>query len=488
MKTFKKLFSLFTIVALLFAMTLSVNAATVSIDGELDGHTFGYYQILTGTQVAGDPSLGTPTWGLGINSDTFLDEVTTDVDGFAGVTDAATFAAELAKSSDNSAIAEQVAKIAYKHVKGTATEITAETTTIAAGYYLIVDTTKNLEEGDAKNAALLQVTEKENIVIGNKTTKPTIEKTVNGKKSDDAYIGETVVMELVATIPSMHHYDTYKVIITDDAQDTFAAPSNMQIKLAGTNTNGDDVEVEVTTADKTVTDPDFTITIDDVKALAEAGGLDVSKEVRIVATYNTSLKATADLGNDGNINKVKLTYSAEPNSDETNDTAEKVVYVFSYQLEGTKVDGTNQSKKLSGAKFVLKNSEGKYYKDTDGVVSWVDVEDDATKMITENDGIFTFKGIDQGTYTLVELTPPVGYNKAADQSVVISAELSDTAITSLTNGTLTDGKVAINVLNYKGATLPETGGMGTTMLYIVGAALVVSAGVVLVSKKRMAEK
>ena len=115
-------------------------------------------------------------------------------------------------------------------------------------------------------------------------------------------------------------------------------------------------------------------------------------------------------------------------------------------------------------------------------------EDDATVMTSDENGIFTFKGIDQGTYTLVELTPPGGYNKAPDQTVVISAELSDTAITSLTNGTLDDGKVSINVLNYKGATLPETGGTGTTMLYIVGAVLVVGAGVVLVSKKRMAKK
>ena len=494
----KKLLSLLAVIAMVFAMTLSVNAATVSVDGELDGHTFGYYQILSGTQVAGDPSIGTPTWGSGINSTEFLDEIVSNVDGFAGVTDAATFASKLSESADHSAIAEQVAKIAYKHVVGDATVISEETTTVNPGYYLIVDTTADLELEDAKNAALLQITEKDDIVIGNKVSKPTIDKTVNGKKSDDVYIGEEVEMKLEATIPSMKYYAAYPIIIEDIPAEGFVGMSldlEREIKILGKDADGNQVEVNDFEYNWDLMENNsFRIIIQDLKGIAAINGIDVSKEIYIIVTYQTYLTSQADIGNDGNVNKVKLIYSSNPESDpesddiEMNETVEKEVYVFTYQLEGTKVDGTDNTKKLSGATFVLKNSVGKYYKVTNGIVSWVDSEDDATVKTSNNNGIFTFTGIDQGTYTLVELTPPAGYNKAPDQTVVITAELSDTAITSLTNGTLADGKVSINVLNYKGATLPETGGMGTTMLYIVGAALVVGAGVVLVSKKRMEEK
>ena len=488
MKTLKRLLSVFAVFAMVLTMTVSANAATVTVDSKLDGHTFGYYQILKGTQVAGDPSLGTPAWGSGIDVDDFLAELD-DIVVFSTVTDAASFAKALAA---NTSYAEQVARIAFNHKVGEPTTIAAGTTTIDAGYYLIVDTT-TLSTGDAKNAALLQITEKDNIEIGYKTTKPTIEKTVNGKKLDDAYIGENLVMELTATIPSMKDFTTYKVIFTDDAQDSFAAPSNIAIKLVGKSTGGvADTEVAVTSAVVNVTAPDFTITIDDVKDLAVEGNLNVNEEVKVVVTYNTSLNAAADLGNPGNANKVKLTYSAEPNTDETNDTAEKIVYVFTYELDGTKVNGNKTSETLPGATFKLKNSAGQYYSVTAGIVSWVASEDDATVLTSGDNGLFRFSGVDTGTYTLVEVTPPTGYNKADDTEITITAEYSETAITKLAIGTqefdVTKGKVNVEVKNYKGATLPETGGMGTTLFYVIGAALVLGAGVVLVSKKRMAAK
>jgi LPXTG-motif cell wall-anchored protein len=187
---------------------------------------------------------------------------------------------------------------------------------------------------------------------------------------------------------------------------------------------------------------------------------------------------------------VKLVYTANPDDGSTGETTEKTVYVFTYQLDGTKVDGAKPATKLPGAKFKLKKGENEFYKVTNGIVSWVP-EGEATEVTSDDQGLFNFIGLDQGTYTLIETVAPQGYNKA-NSTVTITATLNDTSITVLNTETteeiLNAGKVSVQVENNKGAVLPETGGIGTTMFYVIGAALVIGAGVVLVSKKRMEVK
>lgn len=491
MNTLKKLLSVFAVVAMVLSMTVSANAATVTVKEGLDGHTFGYYQILKGTQTTGDASLGEPAWGTGINDASFVAELD-DITEFAGVTDAATFVQALAANTDK---AEQVARIAYKHKKGEPTAIAAGTVEIAAGYYLIVDTT-TLQAGDAKNAALLQITEKDAIEIGNKTTKPTVDKFVSRdgvwQKSTDAYIGETVTMKITAEVPSMEHYDSYYVKFVDDADASFNAITVASVKLIGTvnSTANTDVALKTTEYVHTPNNEDFTLVINDLKALAAAKNMNTNEKVEVVVEYTTALNKAADLGNRGNLNKVKLVYTANPDDGLTGETTEKTVYVFTYQLDGTKVDGANTATKLPGAKFKLKKGENEFYKVTNGIVSWV-AEGEATEVTSDDNGLFNFIGLDQGTYTLIETVAPQGYNKA-NSTVTITATLNDTSITVLNTETteeiLNAGKVSVQVENNKGAVLPETGGIGTTMFYIIGAALVIGAGVVLVSKKRMEVK
>ena len=191
---------------------------------------------------------------------------------------------------------------------------------------------------------------------------------------------------------------------------------------------------------------------------------------------------------------VKVTYdatlvkktSAENSANvKYNDTGfgEDVVKVYNYSVKVTKVDAADNSKLLDGAEFAIKNSDGKYYAiSADGKdVNWVDDIADATTYTTGDTGIVTFEGLAAGSYTLVEVTAPKGYNLAADTPITlndITAEVDDT--TSLT--------VPYTVGDQTGSVLPSTGGIGTTIFYVVGGCLVAAAVVLLITKKRMTKE
>ena len=150
----------------------------------------------------------------------------------------------------------------------------------------------------------------------------------------------------------------------------------------------------------------------------------------------------------------------------THKTADQEAAIITYQLDVEKVDGSNAP--LEGAKFKLKNEDDLYYTEQNGLVSWTEDGTEVEAVEVEGKYIATFKGLGNGTYTLEESTVPPGYNKAADQDITIN-----------------DGNYEATVQNLSGSELPSTGGMGTTIFYIVGGVMVVAAVVLLITKKRM---
>lgn len=221
----------------------------------------------------------------------------------------------------------------------------------------------------------------------------------------------------------------------------------------------------------------------------------------ITIEYTATLNVKAVIGSAGNPNMMHIEYSNNPNGTGTGKTPDDTNIVFTYKTVVNKVqenpdfdaskeegEGNQRYIPLEGAGFTLykKNSSGEY--------ELVGGELKGEGMTT-----FTFSGLDDGDYRLAETTTPAGYNTIAPIEFTITAEhdvVSDNpALTSLsgavTSGTATftsatsDGSLTTDVVNQKGATLPETGGIGTTIFYVLGTILVIGAGLLLVTKKRM---
>ena len=184
-----------------------------------------------------------------------------------------------------------------------------------------------------------------------------------------------------------------------------------------------------------------------------------------------------------------MTFSNNPNNGhegETGKTPEDKNIVFTYKTIVNKVD--QDQKPLAGAAFKLekKQSDGKYTL--------------VKEFTAGEDKKFEFTGLDDGEYKLTETTTPAGYNTIDPIVFTISATHDGTSddpkLTELsgnvTNGVVTftrdtnnEDSLTTDIVNKNGSTLPSTGGRGTTMIYIIGAALVITAGVVLVMRKKM---
>lgn len=419
---------------------------------------------------------------------------------------------------------------------------------LPAGYYFVKDKDDSLTGADPDAYTKFMLELVQNTTVTPKSDVPSVEKKVQEDdkyNQDGGYgqgyndvadwnIGDPVPFKLIGTIPEMDGYDTYKYVFHDTLS-------------AGLTLNADSVKVYVTkTKDANLESATKLTATTDYTLITSNTGDGCSFEVvfndltevtipegseYIIVAYTATLNKNAEIGLDGNPNEVYLEFSNNPYAEEeTNETPKDTVIVFTYELDTTKVDGGSEDPenpaKLPDAQFVLLNEEGdKVAKidennkfdgwvelpegtGTDGAITYEDWtgynETNKVILTSDDDGLFKVIGLDDGTYKLREIQAPDGFNLLPnDVEVVITATTSNgqnwtsgTASEALTdlnvtadgepgNGQASTGIAAITIENNKGATLPETGGMGTTVFYVLGGILAVGAGVLLVARRRM---
>lgn len=202
----------------------------------------------------------------------------------------------------------------------------------------------------------------------------------------------------------------------------------------------------------------------------------IEEDTNIVITYDATVLKTAGTES----NEAHLTYGDKDTPTTPDDTK-----IYTSKIVINKYDGAvaDMSKKLADAKFVLKNGtdeNAKFYKydETTDTVSWVAANEEPTEVTTDVNGAATFLGLKDGTYYLVETDAPDGYNLLAGVTTVVVSAKREGNVVSYT----------ADVANNTGTELPETGGMGTTLFYVVGSLMMAAAVIVLVAKKKVAAK
>ena len=350
----------------------------------------------------------------------------------------------------------------------------ATVTGLDLGYYFVTSSTDALCNLTTTNPA---------VIIHDKNEMPF-------EKKDDkvsAEVGETVNYTIKGKVPDHTGFTKYTYLITDTMSEGLTFKQDVTVTVGGTDvTSACTITYNVdNNANK------FTVSI-------PVRDYTIGAEILVTYTALVNENAVAKISK----NSATLTYSNNPSDStktDTTTTVEETVYSSKIAIEKVEklaADATATPKKLKDAEFVLyKNAPTdadpnaiQYYKkwddtDTTKAVSWVNTIAEATTVKTDENGEASFEGLANGTYYLVETKAPAGYNQLTEaQKVEVHDGEHNAPVTSETQLTVT-----AKVENQAGTLLPSTGGMGTTIFYVLGAVLVVGAGVLLVTKKRMSQ-
>lgn len=350
----------------------------------------------------------------------------------------------------------------------------ATVTGLDLGYYFVTSSTDALCNLTTTNPA---------VIIHDKNEMPF-------EKKDDkvsAEVGETVNYTIKGKVPDHTGFTKYTYLITDTMSEGLTFKQDVTVTVGGTDvTSACTITYNVdNNANK------FTVSI-------PVRDYTIGAEILVTYTALVNENAVAKISK----NSATLTYSNNPSDStktDTTTTVEETVYSSKIAIEKVEklaADATATPKKLKDAEFVLYKKAPtdtdpnaiQYYKkwddtDTTKAVSWVNTIAEATTVKTDENGEASFEGLANGTYYLVETKAPAGYNQLTEaQKVEVHDGEHNAPVTSETQLTVT-----AKVENQAGTLLPSTGGMGTTIFYVLGAVLVVGAGVLLVTKKRMSQ-
>lgn len=553
MKTTKKLLRSLLITVILVSLCLTSALAagdnTITISSETSGHTYYAYQVFAGIYDGTTQRLTNVTWGSGVNGANLLTALKADTtyglsfNACVTATDVANVISE--NYSSNAAFATAFAKLAAANVSATHTDSGAPSGTgpytytitgLDDGYYFVTEASFGGTVDNAYTKYILQVVD--DVTVNAKTDKPAIalkvlennDATYHDTWNDaaDYSIGANVPYRIVSIVPDMTYFDTYYYQITDTiSSGSTYTPGSAKVYYVSGNPAMYDLETATATGaggteltsgfTVSPTAGGFTVTFDD---LSNTSGVPALGGGYIVVEYTALLNSNAnvqDPSNPGNPTEVFLTYSNNPNNADgtgTGVTPKDEVVVYTFQLPISKVDSSATPLSLTGATFAIFTSEtdattaagdpdtaanfasaltfsgsaGSYTRSTSGDYTLAD----------NGSGGYEINGLDQGTYYLVEIAAPAGYNRlSAPVTVTINSTYNDGSQSSAyvdghIPGATLDQLTAVDinsgtqltVVNQAGVILPETGGVGTKAFVVGGLALMLLAGILIVARKR----
>lgn len=494
MKLIKKIAAIMFAFMMVVSMSTNVSAegtnnGTITINNAVDGQTYTIYKLLDLESYTPDPGTETGIYSYKPNKDwnNFIDTAKDSAgtkyfdineNGYAtwkgDKTDSrkAEFAQKAlayAKDPTNNISAITNKATITDNNNGT---LTLKYSGLSLGYYLV---------GSSAGALCGLNTTNPNATIQEKNGVPSVEKTItaggtvaNDGKSNSVNIGDTISFQIRIDVrKGANNY-----VLHDELSTGLTLKENPITKNS--------IHLQ---ADETIkgglTDQDYTLTINstgfDVTFKPEFLKNHEDKDYSIMVTYNAILNEKAVIGRIGNTNETYLNYG------ENHKTTNSKTTTYTFGIPVFKYTGTDTP--LSGAKFKLytdKKCETEVNVKSNGTDYFVGSTDDKKNVMTSpQSGEFTIKGLKAGTYYLKEFEAPKGYNLLAKAIKVVIADNGQVQVEK--NGAVTNVK-RVEVQNNSGTLLPSTGGAGTTMIYLVGALLVLGSGVVLASKRKSNSK
>ena len=526
--------------------TITINKPT----NDKADHTYDGYRIFAGT-LAQDGSLTDVTWGAGIaDGDDFIADLQADATvgaAFASATKASDVAKALEGKGDDSAFMQAFAKVVSDNNLGTkAFTAKASPITVAkadAGYYFIKDTDNSLTAPGygAYSRFILKVVG--NVTMTAKEDVPTFDKNIiegTAKvKNNTASVGDKVNYQIDSKVPDMTGYTKYFFVVEDTMTDGLTFNNDIKVTIGSSQlaaaaytvestahsfklvlknfinyTKGDDIKIE------------YTATLNTAANITEGTNDNTAK-----LTYSNNPNITPDSTTDepgpddgdvtGETPDIKtVTGTSGIQIDKIDGGTGTALLGAKFKIEGEGVKAVIVNKTVfkqsaSGTYYMLKNgtfttdaptaATEKNYDSTTVKYEQVTVDNTLTTTTginnvgyTDAGGYLSFAGLDAGTYKITELEAPEGYNKLSPDTITVTLSAQYIAadnrfVWTCKMGTTTidsqiDGCYHFQVANNKGATLPGTGGMGTTIFYVVGGLLIVCAGALLVTKIRMGKK
>ena len=477
-KTIKKLMAALLAVALLCVMAVPAFAAegaatgtgnngSITITNAAKDETYTIYRIFDLESYSGtNYSYKLSSKWLGLANDTTFKsyfDITTG--GYVVPKDAYTEDAAKTFAAAALAFAKSTTAPIANDGSAVATDTTVSFTGLQLGYYLVDTTQGTLCSLD---------TTADHVDIKDKTVGPNIDKKIvdadgnNGTKSNTASIGD--VIHYKVTISAKKGATGY--VLNDTMTEGLTFNNDVNVTVNGTALTSGDFSV-TTPGDNGAT---FKVTFTE----SYLNGL--TADTNIVVTYSATLNEKAAISGDQNTNTAQLKYG-------NSSTVKDQTTTTSFKFDLVKTDSTGML--LAGAKFKLYDAasggnEIKLVKINANTYRVAKSGETGVEIETVGTGYITINGLGNGDYWLEETQHPQGYNKLAarEKLTVKDGNLS----TTMTGTTWNEGDGGVHIINKSGTVLPSTGGMGTTLFYVLGGGLMVAAVVLLVTKKRMENK